>query len=74
MNRAEEREKKPPSAVPDSQGNSSVGRHTGVSVSDVCWLPVWRGGAIAGLALHSYPCPDRLWQHKALDMGNGKLE
>ena len=59
---------KPPS-ISDSKGSRSATRNSGIGLSDLYRIPIWRGGNIAGMGIHGVTCSNCLHQHKTLDMG-----
>ena len=64
-------EEKPPS-LQNSKRNRSPLRGSRISLCDYNRIPIWRGGNLAGLAIHGITCCDSLHQHKVVDMGARK--
>ena len=68
MDSCYEEDKPPP--LQDSKGISSSIRHSGVDFSDLYRIPIWRGGNLAGLAIHGDISRSSLWKHQIVDLGS----
>ena len=61
-----ESDKPPP--LQDSKRNCSSLRYSRVGLSDLYRIPIWRGGNLAGMAIHRDISRDCLYKHKVMDL------
>ena len=64
-------EDKPP-GLQDSKGVRSPTRNSGIGFSDRNRIPIWRGGNLAGLALHGDIGNSSLHKHEVMDLVFGE--
>ena len=58
-----------PPSIQNSKRSGSSTRNRGVNPCDIYRIPIWRGGNLAGMAIHGDTCCDSLHQHKVMDLG-----
>ncbi len=64
-----ETEDKPPGKETDSQRVCSTGRYHRISLRDLHWIPIWRGGNLASLDTCLPIGYHRLQFHTPVDLG-----
>ena len=58
-----------PPGLQASKGSRSPAGNSGIDFSNLYRIPIWRGGNLAGLALHRNIGNNRLYKHKIMDLG-----